>query len=803
MLNNLKLVRDKHILSKIARIKVKRPLLAFCISLIAGIAVSSISNSYIIIVAAIILLAIVTTISIVKNPQMIFFLIGITLFFSIGAIQYKYLNDYNTGKMIKYSDQQVTIKGIVNSEPNVGETKTSYILQTEQITTNGIQKSLTAKVILNTLNSNSRYDYGEEIIVTGTLTIPKGRRNPGGFDYRNYLAQSGVSATVFALKEDIKDNLLNKANIFVKTGLMLREKIVNVIKRSMPSEQAALLNGMLIGYREDLSDEVQKAFSDSGLTHIMAVSGANVAFIVFPLIFLFRKVIKLKLKTSNIIVIGVLVIFTYITGFQPSVLRAVIMATVVLVGQMLMRETDIYTTISFSAILLLLYNPSTLFNIGFQLSFVATLSIVLLCKNIKRVISFKYLPNIITDVISITLAAQIGVLPIIILYFNNVSLISIVSNVLVIPIVGIITVLGSIMAIVGNINIFFSQVIGLLNSPFLTFVLYVTKTVSAIPYAVLKVTTPSMLMVLIYYCVVLFFMWYKPLKKIKIKPIYYITGLSVLLIVIGLTYLTPKKLETVFIDVGEGDSVFLRTYSGKTVLIDGGGFNARLNPGKSIGDSVIIPFLLDYGVSNLDMIIATHGHDDHIQGLEAVLKGFPVKELLIPDIADKTAFGKLISVCADKKIKIDVCQEGDIIRIDNQTFFDVLFPNKNWESSDTLNNCSLVLKLQYINNSILFTGDIQAEIEDYLLKEGEDLQADVLKVAHHGSTYSTTPDFLKAVNPTIAIISVGKNNFGHPAPLTLERLNMNNTKVYRTDECGALVLTSDGQKITIDKTISN
>lgn len=781
----------------------KRPLLVFCIFLIAGIVLSSVSNSYLIIVLSIILISFAGIYFSLKNSRLIFIFIGITLFFSIGAFQYKLTNDSSLSKLAGYSEQQLNIKGYIISEPNVGEAKTSYTLQVEQITSNEETKAVSAKVLLTTLNTDSIYDYGEEVVVTATLAIPKGRRNPGGFDYRSYLAQQGVSGTIFAKPESIISTSINKGNILVKTGLMLRGKIVNVIKKSMPPEQAGLLNGMLIGYREGLSEEVQKAFSNSGLTHIMAVSGANVAFLVIPMIFLLRKVLKLRQKTSNIIVIGILVVFVYITGVQPSVLRAVLMAIVILIGQILRREADVYTTISFSAMLLLLSSPSMLYNIGFQLSYVATLSLVLFYKNIKEAIKLKYLPELISDVLAATLAAQVGVLPITVLYFNNVSIISVVTNVLVIPVVELITILGSIMAVVGQLNIFLSQILGYFNSPLLTFVLFVTKTASNVPFAVLRVTTPSLLLVFIYYGCLLFFMWYKPMKKVIVKPAYYLATVIVLIVILGLTFFTPKKLEVVFIDVGEGDSIFIRTYSGKAILIDGGGYNELLNPGTNIGDSVVIPFLLDYGVSHLDLVIATHGHDDHIQGLEAVLNSFPVKGLIIPDIADIASYDKITNISLSKHIKTNVCQEGDIIRLDDQTYFNVVFPNKGWSSEDTLNNCSLVLKLHYKSNSILFTGDMQKEVEQILLSEGLNLHADVLKVAHHGSPYSTTSEFLKAVNPKVAIISVGKNTFGHPAPSTLERLSQSNVKVYRTDKSGAVILTSDGQRMIIDETVRN
>lgn len=782
----------------------KRPLSIFCLALIAGILVSCLSNSYLIIGLLVVLMSFFGIVTGLKNPKIIYVIIGIIVFCSLGAIEYKFVNDLNTNRFVDYSGEQVVIRGVIDSEPETTETKISYVIRVEEINSNGKSKNTTGKVLLTTLNQGFIYDYGKEIEISGALGIPKGTRNPGGFDYRRYLAQSGISATIFAKQQNIKVTQNSKANFMVKTGLMLRGKIVDVIKNSMPGQQAALLNGMLIGYTEGLSEEVQKAFRDSGLTHIMAVSGANVVFIVVPLIFVLRKILKLRQKTSNLTAVGVLVLFVFVAGFQPSVLRAVIMAIVILVGQILRREADIYTSMSFAAILLLLYSPGMLFNIGFQLSFAATLSLVLLYKNIKSHIDFKFMPDFVADVLAATLAAQIGVLPIAVYYFNNISLISLLTNIIVLPVVEIITVLGSIMAILGQVSVVFSQIIGYINSPLLAFVLYTTRIASSVPYAVIRVTTPSLVMLLAYYILVWFLLWYKPLVKFKIKPKHYAAAFAVIIFITSVSYLAPKKLEVVFIDVGEGDSIFIKTYSGRTILIDGGGFNTRLNPGKSIGDSVIIPFLLDYGVSSLDMVIATHGHDDHIQGLEAVLEGLKVNNLVMPDCAEKKEFGKLLKTATDKGVKTNFCQQGDTIGIDNRTCFKVLFPQKalNIDYSP-LNNSSLVLKLIYKDTSILFTGDMEKEVEQKLLSEGIDLEADILKVAHHGSKYTTSSEFLNAVNPKAAIISVGKNTFGHPSPEALERLTKSDARIYRTDECGAVILNSDGNQIKITKTVND
>lgn len=373
-----------------------------------------------------------------------------------------------------------------------------------------------------------------------------------------------------------------------------------------------------------------------------------------------------------------------------------------------------------------------------------------------------------------------------------------------VPLVEIVTILGFVMAILGQISILISQLIGYINSTFLTFILQVSKISSEIPFSVIRITTPSMLYVVSYYFLVLFFLWYKPLFKIQVKYRYYFAALGIIVSLMLIDIFTPKGLEVVFIDVGEGDSALIKTCTGKTVLIDGGGKNPKLYPESNIGEAVVIPFLLDYGVSSLDIVIATHAHDDHMQGLKPVLKDFSVGNLVLPSNTENKEFKEILDISNEKNIPARFCSRGDIIRLDAKTVLNVLYPEQDKTvSKSALNESSLVLKLLYSNIGILFTGDIDHEVEKELLDRQTDLRADVLKVAHHGSVYSTSNDFLEAVKPKAAVISVGKNSFGHPAPSVLERLEIEKIKVLRTDEDGAVILKSDGENIKINRTVTD
>ena len=801
----------------------KRPLVTFCLALITGILAACLTGSVLFVISLLFLLSAVLYALSGKFKGRLYIFLGVIFFYALGAFEYLLLDGINSGRFAEFSNETVTVNGFVDSEPDIKESRVSYVFKVKELKTQDGRKTGSGRLLLSMLKTDGMklYEYGSELTFTGRLTLPKGVRNPGGFDYRRYLAQKGVSASVFISGDGIAKGTEENASFIqkgtslnpkrpapskgvsltiIQAGQSIRGRIVSVIDRSLPRQQAGLLNGMLIGYREGLSQEVTDAFCDAGLTHIMAVSGANVVFLIIPLAFLFKR-LRFGNKTSGILTMSFLFVFIFITGFEPSVLRAVVMASVILTARMLNRETDIYTTIAFAAILLLICSPYMLFNIGFQLSFAATLSIVMLYRNIKQLITCKFIPSAIAGILAATLAAQVGVLPITLACFNKVSLISVLSNLLAVPLLEFVTILGMLMAVLGQISIVFSQLLGYINCLLLSAILYITKISSSLPFASIRTVTPSTLVIVLYYIALWFVLWYRPLKSIRMKPGYITAVLTLIALMASTSFLVPGKLEVIFLDVGEGDSSFIRTCSGKNILLDGGGSTDPTASSK-IGESVIAPFLLDKGITVLDVVIASHGHSDHTQGLQTVLEQFMVKSLIIPATADEKEFGRLLKLAGDKRIKVSRCVRGDIIRLDKKTAFDVLSPSPELGKANTsLNNTSLVLKLHYRAADVLFTGDAQAEVEQELLKSGADLKAEVVKIAHHGSSTSTGRDFLESIKPALAVISVGKNNFGHPSPVTLGLLTDEGVRVFRTDECGAVILTSRGRDIRLTGTV--
>lgn len=781
----------------------KRPLFFFVISFCAGILWTSFFDSYLFLLLSSLLWLVVGLVLHRRLRTMRSMVLVIVTFFLLGGSEYIYFQHQNTKAFKHFQGQTVVLEGYIESIADIREAKVSYVVMIKNITQSGQATNIKGKVRLTTLKKDEGkiYSYGTQISVVGTLELPSGRRNPGGFDYQRYLAKQGISGTMFAKEEQIQVGETRHRNPLIEAGLKIRNRIVRVIEKSLPSDEAGLLNGMLIGYTEGLHKDLQTAFSDAGLSHIMAVSGMNIGFIVLPLVFLFKK-LRIRQFIANGMIMIILIMFIFVTGFSPSVVRAVIMAIVILAGQLLRRDGDAITSLAFAALLLLLVNPLLLFDIGFQLSFAATFSLILFYRRVKSLLTFRYVPRFLTDIIAVTVSAQLGVLPITAFYFNKISLISLVTNLIIVPLTGIITVLGFVMALMGQIHLLLSQWVGYINYSFLSFILFITKISADLPFATVKIITPGIGLIILYYTGILYFLWYQPKTGIKIKKQWLAVGISVILLIFSLTLFYPRDLEVVFIDVGQGDSALIKTAGGTTVLIDGGGKANNPSSEVNIGEKTVIPFLLDYGVSKLDLVIGTHGHEDHIQGLSPVLKEFPVDNFVIPDLKETKEFESLLQIAEQKKIKVTRCQKGEKIRLDSHTYFDVLHPRMKEEiAKSSLNNSSLVLKLNYKEISMLFVGDIENEVEKNMVAGKDDLKVQVLKVGHHGSASSTSLDFIRRLEPVIAVISVGKNSFGHPAPQVLERLEELNVNVYRTDYCGAVIIRSDGRKIQLRKMI--
>ncbi|HZK71477.1 MAG TPA: DNA internalization-related competence protein ComEC/Rec2 [Clostridia bacterium] len=725
-----------------------------------------------------------------KNKRMWIFFI-ITLVISI--IQMQNIENHRMECEKKYFGKTIKVEGVVDEEAVIKGDQASFEFRVTKIKINNTEQVVDFKILVKgTANEiTQKLLYGNKILIGGYIQKPSGKRNPGAFDYRSYLMQSKIYGVMYFNRiEEISLDQKN-TNPLKRWGIASRIKIINAMNQIPAPRTIALLKGILIGDTSDLDEETKKSFSDSGIAHIMSVSGTNITFLLIPLVFLFKKS-RVHKKVYSLLIVIFLILYAFITGFSPPVARAVIMASVLLVAPLFNREADTYTALAFSAILIILLNPYTLLGASFQLSFAATLAILLFYKKIKGAVSKKIHNGIISSNMAATLSAQLGILPLSAIYFSNISIIGVLTNLLVMPLIPLISILGYIMIAIGQFWQFGALIIFQVLKYPTELVFLISNIMSKARFAIIDVPSFPIVFIIIYYVGLVFFIIIKPKYNIKV-PIK--ATISLLIVVIVLTVslnFKTSNLEIVILDAGQADCIFIKTPDGKNILIDSG----------ENGD-VVVAFLKYRAINKIDLLIGTHAHEDHIGGVDDLLQEVQVENMILPDAQDKTGFNEIMTLAANDNINLEYSREGDSLKVGDSLEFIVYNPigNANFENL-SLNNASLMLKLIYYDFTALFTGDCEKEVEDYVeSKYSDDLKSDILKVGHHGSDTSTTSEFFKSVSPYAAIISVGKNKFGHPAQSVTNKIIQAGTQLYRTDKDGSVTINTDGYKMNITTAI--
>ncbi len=692
-------------------------------------------------------IALVFIILLIKKDKKIIILL---LFVILSFIYVDILeNEYN-----RIENKQIEEKAVIISD--IQEKEYKYIYEAKFLKNN-------KKVLISIKKSQQidKINYGDLIYLEGKLEIPKIATNYKGFDYRQYLKTKKIQGIVIAdnvkiLKAKYKNNLIYQ----------MQKKIKAIIKEKLPSETGDLLLAILLGDKKDLSEQIQINFKNSNLSHMLAVSGAHVSYIIIGLTYITQNSIMGKRK-ARVFCIFFLIIFMAITNFTPSVTRACIMAILTLVSEILYKKADIYTNISISALIILLYNPYSLLDLGFQLSFGGTIGIVIFMRFIKKKQEEPKLLNYIKQMALVSICANIIIIPIIMNNFNTVSLTFLVSNILASPILAIIVIVGFSIIIISIISHSLSNLLVFWLNPILNLLIKISSFCSKLPFAKILVVTPYIFNILFYYTIILYLVNYNNLKQfIKKKTVIL---LSIILILSNfIFYILPQDLKIYFIDVGQGDSTLIVTPSKKTILIDGGGSESF-----DVGEKVLLPYLLDRRIRKIDYIMISHFDTDHCKGIFTVIENLKVKNIIISKQAEKSEnYKKFKEIVANKKINIILVKAGDKIKIDKYIYFKILFPTEKLIMQNPLNNNSIVSQLNYKSFKMLFTGDIEEIAEKEILNLQKDkLKSTILKVAHHGSNTSSTQEFINSVKPELALIGVGKNNtFGHPSECVVEKL---------------------------------
>lgn len=692
-------------------------------------------------------IALVFIILLIKKDKKIIILL---LFVILSFIYVDILeNEYN-----RIENKQIEEKAVIISD--IQEKEYKYIYEAKFLKNN-------KKVLISIKKSQQidKINYGDLIYLEGKLEIPKIATNYKGFNYRQYLKTQKIQGIVIAdnvkiLKAKYKNNLIYQ----------IQKKIKAIIKEKLPDETGNLLLAILVGDKKDLSEQIQINFKNSNLSHMLAVSGAHVSYIIVGLTYITQNSIMGKRK-GRVFCIFFLIIFMAITNFTPSVTRACIMAILTLVSEILYKKADIYTNISISALIILLYNPYSLLDLGFKLSFGGTIGIIIFMRFIKKKQEEPKLLNYIKQMALVSICANIIIIPIIMNNFNTVSLTFLVSNILASPILAIIVIVGFSIIIISIISHSLSNILVFWLNPILNLLIKISSFCSKLPFAKILVVTPYIFNIIFYYTIILYLVNYNNLKQfIKKKTVIL---LSIILILSNfIFYILPQDLKIYFIDVGQGDSTLIVTPSKKTILIDGGGSESF-----DVGEKVLLPYLLDRRIRKIDYIMISHFDTDHCKGIFTVIENLKAKNIIISKQAKKSEnYKKFKEIVANKKINIILVKAGDKIKIDKYIYFKILFPTEKLIMQNPLNNNSIVSQLNYKSFKMLFTGDIEEIAEKEILNLQKDkLKSTILKVAHHGSNTSSTQEFINSVKPELALIGVGKNNtFGHPSECVVEKL---------------------------------
>lgn len=649
------------------------------------------------------------------------------------------------------------------------------------------KKVCTAKIVRNNkkilINIKMSQDipsikYGDSLYIEGEFKQPEEARNYKGYNYKQYLKTKKVIGTV----ELEKAKILKSSNgSFIHN---IQKYIRDTINGTLTDEEGNLLLAILLGDKDKLSEDIQESFKTSNLSHMLAVSGAHVSYIILGLTYVLQNSIIGK-KNGKIVCIIFLLAFMAITNFTPSVTRACIMAILTLFSSIIYRKSDVYTNISVAALITLIFNPYSLLDLGFQLSYGGTIGIIIFIKRIQEKKSNSKVINYIKQMALVSIYANIIIIPIMMYHFNTVSFTFIISNIMASPILGIIVITGFLFIITSITVKPLTRLIAIFIKPILSILIKISQICSKLPFSNILVVTPYMFNVISYYAIILYCIKSKKNNKCKII----ICLLIVLILINFIIYIFPQKLRIFFIDVGQGDSTLIITPDKKTVLIDGGGSDSF-----DVGEKVLLPYLLDRRILKVDYVLISHFDTDHCGGILTIMEKVKVKNIIISEQAEHSEnYERFKKLMIHKKIRLIEVKKGDKIKIGRYSEFKILFPTSRLLSENPLNNNSIVAQFNYNNFKMLFTGDIEKLAEQQILKtEKAEIRADILKVAHHGSKTSSIPEFIKAVRPKIALIGVGKNNtFGHPNQQTIKNLENIKCRIYRTDLQGEIIIRID------------
>lgn len=682
------------------------------------------------------------------------------------------------------------------------------------------EKSVSVKRIFVNTEKIPNVKIGNIIKVRGKLRQFEEAANKGNFDSRKYYLSLGFYGKIEAGTIEV----INSEYSGIRQGLYeLRMEIIERLEKlcsdnkgifSIINNKNGIIGAIILGDKTDLDSDIKELYSVSGIAHILAISGLHISFIGMAIYRLLRR--RFRFLFSAAVSIPVVLSFGIMSGFGISTIRAIIMFILKIIGEVLGRKYDAITAISLAGLVLLVQNPFVVCNSGFQMSFGAIIAIVLILPIVEEILNTD---NKIIKVLSANFTISLVMNPILAWNYYELPTFSFLLNIVVVPLMSVVIV-SSIVGIFCSCIMFgFGKVVIFPGCGILELYTFLCNIINKSSVASIVVGQPKVTIIIVYYAILLVVLF--GLKNIRTKYtraekerniIKKETGLVLekkakkerrikgqnvklrlaciagfLLLNYLIYYIPNPGFYITFINVGQGDGILIHGDNGTKVMVDGGSTSE-----KQVAKNCIVPYLKAEGIGTIDYSIITHTDKDHISGILEILENnnsnrIRIKNLVMSDINMKDdTYNELIEKAKLKKINVLYIKKGDTLSL-GKTKIKCIYPETTTTASDKNDYCT-VLSVKNKTSKILLTGDISKEIEEKIKDDIEENYT-VLKVAHHGSNYSSSEKFLKKVNPKYSIISVGKNNsYGHPGNETMERLRKQGGVIYRTDEKGGITI---------------
>lgn len=709
------------------------------------------------------------------------------------------------------------LKGSIQSPVTIDGDRASFIVSATHVNNVPLQKqeSLVVSRYMNQSSEIALYETlqrGDFWEGTVTLSKPSVARTPGAFDYRQFLLQQGIHYTAI-IQENDWTTYVNRSLTISVFHLLDRQRTnwIKQTERLYSEEVAAIVQAMTVGYRDNVNPDLLNMYQELGIIHLLAISGLHVGIILAFLYFILSRFPLTKEAIYDMLLVFI-PIYIYISGAQVSVIRSGLMAMVVILFLRFQWQKHALIGLYIVYVVMLYYDPFYLYHIGFQLSFSVTFALLTVHPYMVRLMTF--LPDKLAQLISVALVAQLVTIPLILFHFYQFSPISLLLNVVLVPLYSLIYIPGAFFItgfsfIHGETVELFARVYEWSFSLLHTWLFQLQK----LSWATVATGQPSFWWIVVYFVVVISVI--VSAERGKRRRAWMLLSVIPLLICIqlALPYFDRQAYVTM-LDVGQGEAIVIELpFREQVLMVDVGGqfqFSSEAwrqrRRSFDVGEHIVLPYLRYRGINTIDKIIISHGHYDHYGGLAGLVDKVKINQILYsPVLPQSVTEEQTIQSLIEHNVPIYKAGQGDFWTTEHASFV-VVYPHQQNEwvaQTNNIHDYNLVVWNEIYDTSFLWTGDVEVSGEEIIMADYPHLAVDFLKIAHHGSTTSTGEQWLQHIQPEVALISAGRwNRYGHPHPSIVSRLEVNDIDIYRTDKHGTIVITITPQGWEIIPTVT-